>query len=247
MSAATETKEWLRPSMLPKLALCGHYRPEADAGEAAARGTKLDEVFRALIQMKNVNLSGLTDEEVEALRWAVSTAKALSGGHELEASEDALRVEALGLNGTADLLCEDAGWSADLKTGQKRNYVEQQAAYALGFMDRLFADEWTVYLLFCDQREVVTLRFTRESAEAAMRSALAIIRRAWASSATIPACDSTCTMVGIQSVSSPRYCAPPIVFRRSFARSAAARVRTSRWPRAATSSIVSNSTPWAGL
>lgn len=169
--SATETQDWLRPSMLPKLALCGLYRAEADAGEAAARGTDLDFKFRDLIAGNAVVIP--MGEDGESLQWAIDTARALAGGLYLEAAESQLKIECLGMRGTADLLCEEGQWSADLKTGQKRNYLEQQAAYAWGFMERYFVDEWTVYLLFCDAREVETLRFTRESAEVAVRSALA--------------------------------------------------------------------------
>jgi len=118
----------------------------------------------------------LDSEEAGAVAWAVETAHALAGGLPLEAREEALRISCLGLTGTADLLCSAAGWSADLKTGQRRNYREQQAAYALGFMEITFTDEWTVYLLFCDLREVETLRFTREQAQKIVRSTLARAR-----------------------------------------------------------------------
>lgn len=164
--------DYLRPSMLPKLVLCGQYRSEKNAGPAAERGTKLDGAFRDLLA--GVPLAeGLDPVDMESVLWAVDTAKALSGGKALESREDALKVEACGLTGTADLLCEAGGWSADLKTGQKRNYWEQQAAYALGFMDQFFADEWTVYLLFCDLQEVETLRYTREEALVVVRGAIA--------------------------------------------------------------------------
>lgn len=171
--STTKTHDRLRPSMLPKLALCGHYRAEEEAGEAANRGTKLDAIFRDLVAAVNVPLGDLLTDEREAVLWARDTARALAGGLPLFSSEEALRVEVCGLTGTADLLCEEGGWSADLKTGQKRNYREQQAAYALGFMDQCFADEWTVYLLYCDLQEVDTLRFTREEAEALVRGAIA--------------------------------------------------------------------------
>src|SRR5207302_3637034 len=60
----------------------------------------------------------------------------------------------------ADALISEKLAHADLKTGQKRNYREQMAAYALGLMEQHFASEWTAHLLFCDQRGVVTHRFT---------------------------------------------------------------------------------------
>lgn len=171
----------IRPSALPKLALCRHYLGETDAGEAADRGTRLDVVFREMIESdwpSGTDAPGLEGDDAEAVRWAVETVRLLAGGEPLDAREEALRVESIpGINpGTADLLCSARDWSADLKTGQVRNYYEQQAAYALGFMDSHFVEEWTVYLLFCDARELVTLRYTREEAERCLREVLAHVR-----------------------------------------------------------------------
>ena len=100
---SAQTKEWLRPSMLPKLALCGHYRPDA-AGDAAARGTAMDAAFRELIA-SGQNTTGLESEELEAVAWAADTAQALAVGWPLFSDETQLKIEALGLTGTADLLC----------------------------------------------------------------------------------------------------------------------------------------------
>lgn len=169
----SERSERIRPSALPKLALCGHYCGDKNAGEAANRGTRLDVAFRAMIAGEVLALAEFEPAEVAALIWAVDTARALAGEHPLESRESELRIEAAGMEGTADLLCEHGKWSADLKTGQIRNYLEQQAAYALGFMERFFVDEWTVYLLYCDQEQVETLRFTLESAKQAIKDALA--------------------------------------------------------------------------
>lgn len=169
----SELQPYLRPSILPKIAQCSHYRSEANAGPAADRGTKLDVAFRLAVETKAPHNAGLDEEEREAIEWAVDTSRLLAGEHELESREEFLRTGAMGLEGTADLLCSDGCWSADLKTGQVRNYLEQQALYALGFMSSHFADEWIVYLLFCDQRELVTLRFTQESAEQIVREVLA--------------------------------------------------------------------------
>jgi len=174
---------FLRPSLLPKLALCGHYRSEKDAGAAANRGTKLDEAFRlALTPPEKLPKTGTVgvilsdDEEIAAVNWAVATARALAGEHALEARESELKVEVgiHGMTGTADILCAGAGWSADLKTGQVRDYEAQQAAYALGFMERFFMDEWTVYLLFCDEQRVERLAYTMESATEIVHDALAL-------------------------------------------------------------------------
>lgn len=170
------TQDWLRPSALPKLALCGHYRSDA-AGAAAERGTTMDRMFRGAITGQGDTAEDWQGgEDADAVLWAVDTARALAGAHPLEANEDALRVEVCGMTGTADVACFSAGWSGDLKSGQVRNYLEQQAAYALGFMLANFAEEWTVYLFFCDARELVTLRFTLESAEKIVRDVLALAK-----------------------------------------------------------------------
>lgn len=161
----------LRPSLLPKLAECPRFEPEPIAGPAAERGTALDVVFRKTISGDAEAIKDLGDDEdvLAAVCWAVDTARILAGDATLEADEENLGIEAACMTGTADLLCEGRGWSADLKTGQVRNYREQQAAYALGFMDRFFAEEWTVYLLYCDERIVERIDFTRESAETMIR------------------------------------------------------------------------------
>jgi hypothetical protein len=204
------TRNWLRPSMLPKLALCAHYRSEATAGAAAQRGTAMDENFREEIAASeetadeeeefpdeasvetdertkgtlvrsaltgsNVSVKELNPDDKEAVLWARDTARLLAGALPLEAREENLRIEAAGMTGTADLLCAPAKWSADLKSGFKRNYLEQQAVYALGFMDRYFEEEWTVYLLYCDQEEVERQDFTLESATKIVNDALEAVK-----------------------------------------------------------------------
>lgn len=158
-----------RPSLLPKLAACPKYQPTEFAGDAAGRGTTMDVVFRETICGMPDRSTVLNEDAFAAVCWAVDTCRILAGEHPLEAREEHLMIECEGMTGTADVLCEGARWSGDLKSGQVRNYLEQQACYALGFMDRFWCDEWTVYLLFCDARELTTLRFTREEAERIIR------------------------------------------------------------------------------
>ena len=165
----------IRPSTLPKLALCARYESEPIAGAAAARGTLIDEAARELLA--GGTISGRYSREIEtAARWCAEKALSLAGGLPLESREDALKTDAdepFIKPGTADLLCVDGGWSADFKSGQIRNYLEQQAAYALGFMLANWVEEWTVYLLYPDQETVVTLRFTLGGARKIVRHVLA--------------------------------------------------------------------------
>lgn len=168
----------LRPSNLPKLAVCACYVSNPDAGPAAARGSALDALFRARMQ-------GLPDQaemfykptgdDLAAVEWAVTMLRALAGGSTILTREDECRLSIPGFEngGTADALIPDKLTHADLKTGQVRNYREQMAAYALGLMEAHFASEWTAHLLFCDQREVVTLRFTYDEAKATVEKVIA--------------------------------------------------------------------------
>jgi hypothetical protein len=159
----------LRPSNLPKLAVCPCYESQPNAGSAAARGSSLDTIFRARMAGDPAPIDLVhppTEDDLAAVEWAVTMITALSSGTPILTHEDECRVAVPGFDhiGTADAIMPERLAHADLKTGQKRNYREQMAAYALGLMEQHFASEWTAHLLFCDQREVVTYRFTFEEA-----------------------------------------------------------------------------------
>lgn len=118
-------------------------------------------------------------EEMAGAAWAAGRAVAMANGNRLDATEAGCVVEMHGLlvnrpiAGTMDVLCSAGQWSGDLKSGQKRSYVAQQALYALGCMERHFCDEWVVFLFYCDLHTVEALRYTSESASAIVRDALA--------------------------------------------------------------------------
>jgi hypothetical protein len=168
----------LRSSNFPKLALCACYQSDPNPGPAAERGSSLDALFRA-------RMAGLPEQhemfyqpneaDLDAVEWAVTTLKALAGGADVLTRENDCRVVIPGLQnpGTADAIIPEKLAHADLKTGQKRNYREQMAGYALGLMEAHFATEWTAHLLFCDQKEVVTHRFTFEEARSIVEAVIA--------------------------------------------------------------------------
>lgn len=163
----------LRPSNLPKLAICACFEPNPIAGPAAERGTKLDGVFRRRVHGDKSDDTAIEKDEQDAVDWAINTLRAIAGTAEIITAEERCKIECLGLTGTADAWLPELGMSADLKTGQVRNYREQMAAYALGFMDATFRTEWTSHLLFCDQRQLVTHRFTYEEAKALVSEVIA--------------------------------------------------------------------------
>lgn len=179
-----------RPSSLPKLALCSKFVSNPTSGEYAERGQAMDVLFRDMITGTSVQPDvvpvdpsappayQLEEEDIAAVQWAVTTARFMARGAFIEARESELLVDpGNGVKpGTADCLCETERWSADLKSGLVRDYIAQQRAYALGFMDRFFVNSWTIYLLFCDERQMVTLTFERETAIAETQKLMASVK-----------------------------------------------------------------------
>jgi roadblock/LC7 domain-containing protein len=158
--------ELVRPSSLPKLQECRMFEGAPGTSEAAARGTKLDSIIRSV--WAGGEDPALPEDEVDAVQFALSTLKLLSGGLAVETREEELQaaVPVPGVKpGTMDALCIEGGWLADFKTGQIRSYHAQMAAYALACMDAYFADEWATHLIFVDQKQVNSHTFTREEAE----------------------------------------------------------------------------------
>ena len=153
----------IRHSSLPKLALCACYESNPDAGPAAARGTQLDAYFRELLSgEKEPRTEEFSAEDMASVQWAVWTLRSMALGEEILSSDEECKISTPGMEhiGTADAIVPELFMSADLKTGQIRNYREQMAAYALGLMEMYIADRWTCELLFCDQKQVVTHVFT---------------------------------------------------------------------------------------
>jgi hypothetical protein len=154
----------LRPSNLPKLAVCPCYEGSATAGPAAERGSLLDAAFRAELTGTALLRDKLSSEEQSAVSWSVSVVRSIAGRDRILAREDDCRTRMLGLEGTADAVVPARFTHFDLKTGLRRNYREQMAAYALGLMEAHFAETWTAHLLFCDLREIESLPFTHAEA-----------------------------------------------------------------------------------
>lgn len=172
----------LRPSNLPKLAACPCYEPKPTAGPAAGRGSAMDTIFRARMAGDPAPLDLVhppTEEDLAAVEWAITMLTALASGTPTLTREDECRVTVPGFDhiGTADAILPERLAHADLKTGLKRNYREQMAAYALGLMEQHFASEWTAHLLFCDQREVVTHKFTFAEARQIVDDVIAAYHR----------------------------------------------------------------------
>jgi hypothetical protein len=156
----------LSPSMLPKLEGCPVYVSQWTTSPAAERGTRVDKWIRDRIHILTDH-EPLPEDERETVMWGVNKLLELAGDHKLECREThlAMSVPALSKVGTADALCVDGGWLADIKTGQVRDYLAQAAAYSWACMERYFTDYWVAHIIYVDQRLVRTYEFTIEQAE----------------------------------------------------------------------------------
>ena len=165
----------IRPSSLPKLAACPCYESApGESSPAAQRGTRLDEVFRDVMQ--GAELPALEADDASAIVWASDVLKELAVDCHVITTEKVCKVTLPnGMTGTCDAIVPGRWFHADLKSGMVRNYREQMAAYALGLMDQYFIDNWTAYLLFCDAQKVVTYEFSYVEAEAIVNGIVATV------------------------------------------------------------------------
>jgi hypothetical protein len=156
----------LRASSLPKLAECPVFVGGDGYSEAAERGTRIDKAIRDGIAGIAVDASESPEDDA-AIDWGFDALRALADGSPIETREEYLQMDMPGLSrpGTADALCVEKKWLADIKSGQVRNYREQMAAYALACMDAHWESSWTAHVVYVDQRVVRSYQFTREQAE----------------------------------------------------------------------------------
>lgn len=159
----------LRPSILPKLAACPCFENSGVSSDAAERGTRMDTAFRLIMSgtPTNVAYNALKPDEIESVQWAVERVCLICGGEKVLVSKESCTLDPWcdDINGgEADGICLELNALFDLKSGQVRNYWEQQASYALSLMTDNFSLSWTCYLLFCDQQIMETKTFTYDEA-----------------------------------------------------------------------------------
>lgn len=157
----------IRASSLPKLALCGQYESAPGSSDAAARGTRIDQLMRHMWITGELLDREQAQDEIDAAKWAVNQLIRLSENRApvlVDEGKCRVYVPVIEYTGTMDAVCPRQRWLSDLKSGQKHNYREQMAAYALGCMAEHLEQEWTAHLLFCDQREVISETFTFKQA-----------------------------------------------------------------------------------
>ena len=155
----------ISPSILPKLAECALFEGAGGSSAAAERGTAIDIAIRNLISAEHD--VAIVGEDAGAIDFGVKQLKRLARHSFIETREEYLAMAVPGLSklGTADAVCKEQKWVADIKTGQVRNYREQLAAYALACMEDNFDTSWTAHVIYVDQSMIRSYDFSYEEAK----------------------------------------------------------------------------------
>ena len=144
--------EWREPS--EKFCACGHEFYDAEDPLEV-----LDKRIEELGKEHGIELKPAR----KGVEWALAKMHEIAGeGVECHTDEADLTVDVEGLDAdsVADGNAPSVMTGFDLKSGKLSNYLEQMAGYSLGFMALNFADKWAMHLLFMDEEQVVTHRFT---------------------------------------------------------------------------------------
>ena len=168
----------ISPSILPKLAECALFEGAGGTSAAAERGTAVDVAIRNLISAQNLllgedgtlivsNLFTIVGEDAGAISYGVEELTRLAKGSFIETREEYLAMAVPGLSklGTADAVCKEQKWVADIKTGQVRDYRNQLQAYSLACMEDNFEMSWTAHVIYVDQAMIRSYDFTYEEAK----------------------------------------------------------------------------------
>jgi hypothetical protein len=155
----------ISPSTLPKLAECALFEGAGGTSAAAERGTAVDVAIRNLISAEHD--VAIVGEDSGAIAYGVEELKRLAKGSFIETREEYLAMAVPGLSklGTADAVCKEQKWVADIKTGQVRDYRNQLQAYSLACMEDNFETSWTAHVIYVDQSMIRSYDFTYEEAK----------------------------------------------------------------------------------
>ena len=158
----------ISPSILPKLAECALFEGAGGTSAAAERGTAVDVAIRNLIAGNELEpMADVVGFDFSPIAYGVEELKRLARHSFIETREEYLAMAVPGLSklGTADAVCKEQKWVADIKTGQVRNYREQLAAYSLACMEDNFDTSWTAHVIYVDQKLIRSYDFSYEEAK----------------------------------------------------------------------------------
>ena len=158
----------ISPSSLPKLAECALFEGASGTSAAAERGTAVDLAIRNLIAGGEIEpMANVVGFDFSPIAYGVEELKRLAKGSFVETREEYLAMAVPGLSklGTADAVCKEQKWVADIKTGQVRDYRNQLMAYSLACMEDNFDTSWTAHVIYVDQKLIRSYDFTYEEAK----------------------------------------------------------------------------------
>ena len=158
----------ISPSTLPKLAECALFEGASGTSAAAERGTAVDLAIRNLIAGNELEpVADVVGFDFSPIAYGVEELKRLAKGSFIETREEYLAMAVPGLSklGTADTVCKEQKWVADIKTGQVRDYRNQLMAYSLACMEDNFETSWTAHVIYVDQSMIRSYDFTYEEAK----------------------------------------------------------------------------------
>ena len=158
----------ISPSTLPKLAECALFEGASGTSAAAERGTAVDIAIRNLIAGNELEpVADVVGFDFSPIAYGVNELTRLAKGSFVETREEYLAMAVPGLSklGTADAVCKEQKWVADIKTGQVRDYRNQLQAYALACMEDNFEMSWTAHVIYVDQSMIRSYEFTYEEAK----------------------------------------------------------------------------------
>ena len=158
----------ISPSSLPKLAECALFEGASGTSAAAERGTAVDLAIRNLIAGDDLEpMADVVGFDFSPIDFGVKQLKRLARNSFIETREEYLAMAVPGLSklGTADAVCKEQKWVADIKTGQVRDYRNQLMAYSLACMEDNFEMSWTAHVIYVDQAMIRSYEFTYEEAK----------------------------------------------------------------------------------
>ena len=158
----------ISPSTLPKLAECALFEGASGTSAAAERGTAVDVAIRNLIAGNELEpMSDVVGFDFSPIDFGVKQLKRLARHSFIETREEYLAMAVPGLSklGTADAVCKEQKWVADIKTGQVRDYRNQLMAYSLACMEDNFEMSWTAHVIYVDQAIIRSYDFTYQEAK----------------------------------------------------------------------------------
>ena len=158
----------ISPSTLPKLAECALFEGAGGSSAAAERGTAVDLAIRNLIAGNELEpMADVVGFDFSPIDFGVKQLKRLARHSFIETREEYLAMAVPGLSklGTADAVCKEQKWVADIKTGQVRDYRNQLMAYSLACMEDNFETSWTAHVIYVDQSMIRSYDFTYEEAK----------------------------------------------------------------------------------